>query len=780
MRRSAYLVILAGSLSLPLSLAHAEPTLQQRYLDIYLKINDAEHLERQGDFRGALDDFQDCYNKLSRIHDSDPNWESALVVHRMEDCKTKILDLQPKAAAQPEPAPPQPVTSPAPTPDNATNPPPVQGPDYSNPTTSPPAAPPQSDDVNALKQELQAVRAELSLTKQKLQDSEAQNETYQAQLQTVNEQLAALKGQQSVDDRMGRLLAENKDLTDKLASARKELEGMKSNPKSKLALAQAQLKNLQDQYAASQEANSALQNTTTTLKQQLDQAQADLVAANQKLAAVPATTPEYDTLKHENEIMRDILTRELQEQAHRDMAKRLAQEEFDNLKLKSKVLQEQLDILGSPMTPPSNDQERALLESLKVPGPDVAQVPPTTMPLNDFSAPVSGTAPSTDPSMATTTPPATTDTNAASATPSPPTDTNATATDTSSTNAVSVVTPPTTDGSTNQPPVTVVMNTPSGDSTTSSPVTNVTSDPPAVTAPATDNPGATTTTATPAATTPSEPTAPTTPANMPDPTAPIPPTVPPGQSATPTTTPDPAPASPTTPPAPTGPTTTKLPPAQTTYQDTTIQQGGANAPQESDPTQYSTKARLPDDMRETAQDAADLFKNQKYDESAAKYQSIIEKYPESLYAWSNLGVVRFQQGKYDDALKALQQAVKLSPTDAFSYSNLGIVYYQLNQYENAIDALNSAKALDPNDAKTHNYLGCAESQKGWQEVAEKEFRKAIEIDPNFGDAHFNLALVYATSKPPSLELARREYNRALELGIAKDARLEKLLDQPQP
>ena len=133
-----------------------------------------------------------------------------------------------------------------------------------------------------------------------------------------------------------------------------------------------------------------------------------------------------------------------------------------------------------------------------------------------------------------------------------------------------------------------------------------------------------------------------------------------------------------------------------------------------------------------------------------------------------------------DGVGALQQAVKLSPTDAFSYSNLGIVYYQLNQYENAIDALNSAKALDPNDAKTHNYLGCACSQKGWQEVAEKEFRKAIEIDPNFGDAHFNLALVYATSKPPSLELARREYNRALELGIAKDARLEKLLAGPQP
>jgi tetratricopeptide (TPR) repeat protein len=740
MRRAAYLVVWAGALSCPLSVVQASsPTLQQQYLDIYLKINDAEHLERQGDYRSALDDFQDCYNKLSRIHNDHPEWETALVVHRMEDCKTKILDLQPKAAGQALPAPPAPVENtvpaqvPAPT---VANPTPTPGVTVGNPSA------PASDDVTALRQQLQATQAELELMKQKYAASETQNETYRAQLQTLNQQLEALKGQQSVDDKMGKLLAQNKDLTDKLAAAKKELADIKSNPKSKLAMAQTQLKNLQDQYAASQQANTALQNTTTTLKQQLDQAQADLVAANQKLAAVPATTPEYDTLKRENEVMRDILTRELQEQAHRDMAKRLAQEEFDNLKLKSKVLQEQLDILGSPMTPPSNDAERALLESMKVPGPDVSQVPATP---NGFSAAASGTTPPSTSDMASTTTPPTTTTSAG--TPDP----TATTAAPPATNAVTTTaptTPPATDtATTNAPPVTIVMNTPAADPTTTpAPVTNVT------------NASVGGPTPTPA------------PVSIPDPTAPVAPNPPPGQTAP--ITPDPAATAPTTPPAPTGPTTSVTQPQQTQVTDTHIQQGGGSQP---DPTQYSTKARLPDDMRETAQDAADLFKNQKYDESAAKYQSIIEKYPESLYAWSNLGVVRFQQGKYDDALKALQQAVKLSPTDAFSYSNLGIVYYQLNQYENAIDALNSAKALDPNDAKTHNYLGCAESQKGWQEVAEKEFRKAIEIDPNFGDAHFNLALVYATSKPPSLELARREYNRALELGIGKDARLEKLL-----
>jgi tetratricopeptide (TPR) repeat protein len=702
-----------GILATPLSIARAEQTLQQRYLDIYLRINDAEHLEKQGDFKGALDDFKDCYTKLAKIHQTDPNWETALVVHRMQDCQAKITELQPKADAQVTMAPAPPVVGPglAPATNTGTQvtPPPQTG------TTT---APSSDSEVTALRLQLRAVQDELRITKEKLQDTQVQLETYRTQLETVNAKLADLKSQGTVDDKMAKLLGDNKALTEKLAAAQKEIDAFKTNPKSKLALAQASLKNLQDQYDALQESNKALQNTTSTLKQQLDQAQADLAVANQKLANIPANSPEYDTIKRENEVMRGILMRELQEQAHRDAAKRLAQEEFDNLKLKSRVLQENLDILASPMTPATNDQERALLASLKVQNADVT--PPPSNP-NGFSAPAGGTPATTTPDQtATTTPLATTTNNA----PVP--------------------------GDTNAPPVAIVMNNAptSGGDTNAAPDASATN-----TAPSTN--------------------AAASPASTPDPTAPVSPASQAAATATPATNAS-AVATPPTPPS-ASQTTTKIPPPETVVQDTTITHNTPGAGQ-TDPTQYSTKARLPDDMRDTAQAAADLFKNQKYDESAAKYQNIIDKYPESLYAWSNLGVVRFQQGKFDEALKALQQAVKLSPTDAFSYSNLGIVYYQLGQYENAIEALNSAKALDPNDAKTHNYLGCACSQKGWQEVAEKEFRKAIELDPNFGDAHFNLALVYATSKPPSLELARREYNRALELGIAKDPRLEKILN----
>ena len=187
------------------------------------------------------------------------------------------------------------------------------------------------------------------------------------------------------------------------------------------------------------------------------------------------------------------------------------------------------------------------------------------------------------------------------------------------------------------------------------------------------------------------------------------------------------------------------------------------------------KARLPDDMRETAQNAADDFKRADFDGAAACYQTIISKCPDCLYAWSNLGVIRFQQAKYDDAKVALLQSVALSPNDAFSWANLGISYYQLKQYPDAVGALEKAVELNPTDAKSHNYLGCCYSQLGQQKRAEEEYRRAIELNRSFGDAYFNLALVAAVEKPPNLGEARTDYQRALDLGVAKDPRLERML-----
>jgi hypothetical protein len=84
----------------------AEPSLQQCYLDFYLKVDDAQHLEKQGDYIGALEDFKECSAMLLKIHAADPDWQSALIIHRLADCDFMIIDLQRKASASSSGAPP--------------------------------------------------------------------------------------------------------------------------------------------------------------------------------------------------------------------------------------------------------------------------------------------------------------------------------------------------------------------------------------------------------------------------------------------------------------------------------------------------------------------------------------------------------------------------------------------------------------------------------------------------------------------------------------------------
>lgn len=80
------------------ALAQSTPPLQTEYLDIYLKMTEATKMENSGDNRNALASFEDCYNRLRRIHVKNPNWENALVLSRMTDCRASILTLETKLA----------------------------------------------------------------------------------------------------------------------------------------------------------------------------------------------------------------------------------------------------------------------------------------------------------------------------------------------------------------------------------------------------------------------------------------------------------------------------------------------------------------------------------------------------------------------------------------------------------------------------------------------------------------------------------------------------------
>jgi len=617
----AALAFLWIALAAPVGAQSSAKAPQDVYLQIYLQIQEAERLENSGQKLTAKNRYQASLERLTELQKTSPQWEPTIVKYRIKYCQEKIATLADARDATPapdstgelpvkdkepeQPAPTQTETTtppsnsgtenptPRPTPSatettGSQNPPPDGGTGTTAPVPVPPVPTPPPDNHAAetaeLKKKVQDLQDELSTTKQKLETAQAEAAQLKSLSEDLKKQLAeARKGS---SEQMDKLLDENKALKEKLSDANAQVEKLQKGEKS-VANLEEQVSKLKDQLESAQKQNEELVKANEGYRKQLEDAQKQIADAGQKLAAAEKDAKESKTsgpLVEENKMLRDIIERQLKEQARRDAAKRLALEEITNLNIQSTTLQTQLQILSSPLVE-LTPKEKAMLKIPEVEIKEVKEVKEAKV--DDKTSSIS----------------------------------------------------------------------------------------------------------------------------------------------------------------------TKLP-----------ENAGIDK-----------KPRIPEEFRDVAEQAQKLFAQRKFDDAAAKYQIILNAYPDSLYALSNLGVVRFQQGNYAAAEKSLRRAVELAPQDAFSHTILGIALYQQGKYDQAITTLQRAIALDPKDPKTRNYLGISLSQLGRQESAEQQCRKAIELDETYGDAHFNLAVIYATQKPPSKELARRHYKRSLELGVPRDPQLEELL-----
>ena len=184
---------------------------------------------------------------------------------------------------------------------------------------------------------------------------------------------------------------------------------------------------------------------------------------------------------------------------------------------------------------------------------------------------------------------------------------------------------------------------------------------------------------------------------------------------------------------------------------------------------------LSKELGQLIQQAKGLFNVKQYAEAEKIYQQIVEKVPSSYVALTNLGVVQIECGKPLDAEVALKKAVGLNGEDSYAYTNLGIAYSRQGKFDEAIGVLNKALSFNESDAVARNYLGvCLGQEEQWRE-AEIQLRRAIELKPEYSDAHFNLAVLYASTQPPSLDRAKEHYAKATALGAAPDASLERLI-----
>ena len=168
------------------------------------------------------------------------------------------------------------------------------------------------------------------------------------------------------------------------------------------------------------------------------------------------------------------------------------------------------------------------------------------------------------------------------------------------------------------------------------------------------------------------------------------------------------------------------------------------------------------------------------DEAEKKYLQILSMDEKNVYVLGNLAAVEIQQNRLDVAEANLSKALSVEPDDAYSLSLMGIIKFRNGKLDGALDVLSRSAKIDPLNAETQNYLGITLSQQGQREAAETALRKAVQLSPKYGSAHHNLAIVYATQKPPFMELARYHYQKALEAGHPKNPELEQILAGQAP
>ena len=185
----------------------------------------------------------------------------------------------------------------------------------------------------------------------------------------------------------------------------------------------------------------------------------------------------------------------------------------------------------------------------------------------------------------------------------------------------------------------------------------------------------------------------------------------------------------------------------------------------------------PAGARDLVIEAQRLFARGDFAEAEKKYKELLAKDEKNLYTLANLSAIQIEESKFDEAEKNLKRALVVAPDDAYSMQMLGYLKFRQQKYNDALTILSQAAQLNPDSAEIQNYLGVTLSNIGQRDAAERALRNALRIDANYGSAHNNLAVIYATQEPPSVELARWHYQRALDAGNPKHPELEKLFEK---
>src|SRR5207302_1792893 len=362
----------------------------ETFLKAYMTAQQGEKLEHENQFKAALAKYRFAGSLIEQLGKAHPDWQPAIVEYRGRKVSESILRVQDKASTQ------ESVNAPAPPAENAAAVPPEPAPTQvaKEPVAPLPAAKPAPSSTpndRAIEQATRKLRDRVDQLEAELQKSRTQMTTAENEKQSLNSRLDETKSKlDKAQSEFDKAKAAEKQVRDQLnqaqASLKKTAAAGSNDSKAQEALKSeiAQLKKTlssaqEGRTAAEKERDDANSKVAAADKQRAaagkerDEANARVADADQKVASankerddaggqleqvklVGATPEETAKLTKENEMLRNIIVRERQEEARRDQAKKLMLTEFDKLQIKSETLTQQIQLLAQPVTRLTTDE----------------------------------------------------------------------------------------------------------------------------------------------------------------------------------------------------------------------------------------------------------------------------------------------------------------------------------------------------------------------------------------------------------------------------------------
>jgi tetratricopeptide (TPR) repeat protein len=176
----------------------------------------------------------------------------------------------------------------------------------------------------------------------------------------------------------------------------------------------------------------------------------------------------------------------------------------------------------------------------------------------------------------------------------------------------------------------------------------------------------------------------------------------------------------------------------------------------------NSRSRTSDINKHKLNEALQLHQEEKFDEAALIYKSILNQESENFDALHLLGAICLKKEQWSEAIEYFDKAIKLAPDYAQAYSNKGIALTELNLLDEALQNYTLAITIKPDYANAHYSKANILRKLKRPKEALESYKKAIKLEPDNAEYFFKQGVVLDELK--QFDAAIKSYKKAIKIG----------------